>query len=183
MQRQVRRPMKHHGNGGVKAKAMSLVGKWGNLRGKNLRVKSYLSFTYPLIFKLGSFASIFYFRVTVTSRIIRLRSFGSYTFSKYFLEGMNLLDVFKSTFLEFLLQARKSISEMLVYGRNIHKFFGMIGSPPIIKVLSIIVGGIKTKVFSPLLGSGRVNQFGPWVLFAKWAMFSVKLYRLANITM
>lgn len=58
---------------------------------------------------------------------------------------MNLLDVFRYTFLEFLLQARKSISEVLIYGRNIHKFFRMIGYPPGVKILSGIISEFESK--------------------------------------
>lgn len=58
---------------------------------------------------------------------------------------MNLLDVFGFTFLEFLLQARKNIGEVLIYGRSIHKFFSVIGSPPGVKILSGIIGGIEAK--------------------------------------
>lgn len=62
-----------------------------------------------------------------------------------FLESLNLFDVSRSTFVEFLLQRREGVSDVFAYCYSIHKLFCIIGSPPNIKILGVVVGEFKSK--------------------------------------
>lgn len=68
-----------------------------------------------------------------------------------------------STFVEFLLQRRESVSYVLTYCCNIHKFFGIVVLPPSIKTVGAVVGRLKSE-WSKL---GEINIILSYLLKVK----------------